>query len=177
MKKRIVVIAGLLLFALCGCGPMALLPVKVEENKSLDGYKYFYMNGTGSTTSRSNVGVNVGYGIYVTDPDKTVNPGDFISGYLMKQGFIRVAEILQPEETFIVNFGEGGRRYKYDGDDLANQYAQEVILQFISAETNEVICTIKGEGIGSTQADDIRNALQRSLDAYFKVENDDKEVR
>lgn len=95
----------------------------------------------------------------------------------MKQGFIRVAEILQPEETFIVNFGEGGRRYKYDGDDLANQYAQEVILQFISAETNEVICTIKGEGIGSTQADDIRNALQRSLDAYFKVENDDKEVR
>ncbi len=140
MRKYVVfIVTGLVLFLLNGCG-MALLPVSVEGSRSLDGYKYFYMNGTGSTTSRSNVGVNVGYGIYVTDPDKTVNPGDFISGYLMNQGFIRVAEILQPEETFIVNFGEGGRRYKYDGDDLANQYAQEVILQFISAETNEVIC-------------------------------------
>jgi len=161
---------GLLLFALSGCGPMALLPVKVEENKSLDGYKYFYMNGTGSTTSRSNVGVNVGYGVIVTDPDKTVNPGDFISGYLMKKGFVRVAEMpfVHPEETFIVNYGEGGRRHKYENERaLADQYAQEVILQFISAETNEVICTIKGEGIGNTEAEDIRNALQRSLDAYF----------
>lgn len=169
MKKRIVVIAGLLLFALWGCGSIVLLPVKVEENKSLDGYKYFYMNGTGSTTSRSNVGVNVGYGIYVTDPDKTVNPGDFISGYLIKKGFVKVAKMpfIHPEETFIVNYGEGGRRYKERA--LVNQYAQEVILQLISAETNEVICTIKGEGIGNTEAEDIRNALQRSLDAYFEA--------
>lgn len=168
---------GLLLFVLCGCGPMALLPVEIEGNRSLERYKYFYMNGTGSTTSRSNVGVNVGYGVYVTDPDRSINPGDFISGYLMNKGYIRVAErpFVHPKETFIVNYGEGGKRYKYSRDDVVATYAQEVILQFISADTNDVICTIKGEGIGSTQADDIRNALQRSLDAYFEVESDDKE--
>lgn len=183
MRKYVVfIVTGLVLFLLSGCG-MALLPVSVEGSRSLDGYKYFYMNGTGSMTSRSNVGVNVGYGVYVTDPDRSINPGDFISGYLMNKGYIRVAErpFVHPGETFIVNYGEGGKRYKYNRNDgtrpIVDTYAQEVILQFISAETNDVICTIKGEGIGSTQADDIRNALQRSLDAYFEVESDDKEIK
>ncbi len=163
MRKYIVfIVTGLAFFLLSGCG-MALLPVNVEGSRSLDGYKYFYMNGTGS----------------VTDPDRSINPGDFISGYLMNKGYVRVAErpFVHPKETFFVNYGEGGKRYKYSRDDVVDTYAQEVILQFISADTNDVICTIKGEGIGSTQADDIRNALQRSLDVYFEVESDDKEIK
>lgn len=168
MNKRVVVILGLLLFAFSGCGPMALLPVKVEENKSLDGYKYFYMNGTGSTTSRSNVGVNVGYGVIITGDDKTVNPGDVISGYLMNRGYVRVAEMpfLHPEETFIVNYGEGNRRHHPDFHSMS---CQAIILQFVSADNNDVICTITGEGYGETAAEDIRNALKRSLDYYFKI--------
>ena len=166
MKKHVVAIMGLLLFALSGCGPMALLPVKVEENKSLDGYKYFYMNGTGSTTSRSNVGVNVGYGVIVTGDDKTVNPGDVISGYLMNRGYVRVAEILCPAETFIVNYGEGNRRHH---PDFYSMSVQQLILQFVSADSNEVICTITGEGSGDNAAEEIRNGLKRSLDYYFKI--------
>ncbi|MCR5827459.1 MAG: hypothetical protein K6G53_03490 [Bacteroidales bacterium] len=155
------------LLMLHGCGTMALLPVQIDEKSHLDSYKYFYINATGSTTSRSNVGVNVGYGVYVTDSDKTVNPGDFISGYLIKKGYIRVAEMpfLYPNDTFIVNYGEGDRR---KGNTIIDQYAQEVILQFISAKNNEVICTIKGEGSGYTQAEEIHNALQRCLDSYFE---------
>ena len=116
MNKHAVIIIGLLLFVLYGCGPMALLPVEIENNRNLERYKYFYMNTTGSTTSRSNVGVNVGYGVYVTDPDRSINPGDFISGYLMNKGYVRVADrpFVHPEETFIVNYGEGGKRYLYE---------------------------------------------------------------
>ena len=61
----------------------------------------------------------------------------------------------------IVNFGESGRRNVNLG------YSTEVTIQFISADTQRPICTCTAEGQGSTEADDVRKAIQRALDPLF----------
>ena len=61
----------------------------------------------------------------------------------------------------IVNYGECGKRYRGLG------YTIEIIIQFISAETNEMICSCMAEGQGETEADDIRQAIGRALYSLF----------
>ena len=48
-------------------------------------------------------------------------------------------------------------------------YAIEVTIQFSSANTHAVVCTVTGEGYGDTEADDIRLAITRCLDTVFGV--------
>ncbi len=43
----------------------------------------------------------------------------------------------------------------------------EIVLQFVSASTNDVFCTVTGEGDGGTEADDIRIAIERCLNTAF----------
>ena len=66
-------------------------------------------------------------------------------------------------ETFVVSYGETGRRPAGIG------YAIEVVIQFTSAKNHAVICTVSGEGHGDTEADDVRIATTRCLDALFGV--------
>lgn len=47
-------------------------------------------------------------------------------------------------------------------------YTTEVIIQFIAAQTNKIVCVTTAEGIGDTEADDIKEAITRALDAIFK---------
>ena len=65
------------------------------------------------------------------------------------------------KETVIVNYGESGRRNRGFG------YTIEVTIQFISADTNQMICACTAEGQGSTEADDIRQAIRRALEGVF----------
>ena len=60
--------------------------------------------------------------------------------------------------TLIVNYGESGRRNTGLGG-----YTIEVTIQFISAKTNSLVCSCTAEGQGSTEADDIRQAITRCL--------------
>lgn len=89
-----------------------------------------------------------------------------ISGYLIKKGFVILPEkddeVLS--DTLIVNYGESGRRYVY----LGMGYTTEVTIQFIAAQTNKIVCVTTAEGIGDTEADDIKEAITRALDAIFK---------
>ena len=68
---------------------------------------------------------------------------------------------IAPFHNRIVNYGESGGRNRGLG------YTIEVTLQFISAETNEMVCSCTAEGQGSTEADDIRQAIKRALGALF----------
>lgn len=123
----------------------------------IDSYKYVYITPTSELTSSSGVyGSN--YGV-----TKSVNPGDLISGILIKHGFIRLPELnLQlASETLIVNYGESGRRNVNLG------YAIEVTIQFLSAKTNMPVCVCTAEGQGSTEADDIRKAINSALSPLF----------
>jgi hypothetical protein len=149
-------LSGLVILSLLTFGCASLRPATSIKNGSLDSYKYFYITPTNSLTSSSGVTIS---GQYYSS-SKSVNPTDVITGILTKGGLIRLPE-LKPEltnETMIINYGESGRRSTGLGG-----YTIEVTIQFISTKTNELICSCTAEGQGSTEADDIRQAITRCL--------------
>ncbi len=154
--KRILNISGLSVLAALTLSCTSLRPATSIKNGSVDSYKYFYITPTSSLTSSSGVTVS---GQYYSS-SKTVNPSDIITGILTKDGLIRLPE-LKPEltnETLIVNYGESGKRNTGLGG-----YTIEVTIQFISSKTSSLVCSCTAEGQGSTEADDIRQAITRCL--------------
>lgn len=141
---------------LSGCASMRP-PVINTYDDSISNYRYFYISPTGDYTSSS--GVYGGYG----GVTKSINPASLISGILFKNGFIQVNEVTPNNamETMIVNFGETGRRNVNLG------YSIEITIQFVSALTQQPICTCTAEGQGLTEADDVREAIQRALKPLF----------
>lgn len=147
------------LFLLNGC--RALKEPVVVKNVPIEMFKYAYITPT--KVKESSVGSI--YGGY----SNSINPADVIAGRLIKKGYIILPE-LKPEltdETLVVNYGESGR-HKRGG---FGGYTIEVSIQFTSARTNELMCSCTAEGQGSTEADDIRIAIIRALDALFNEEN------
>jgi len=144
-----------------GCAPLKT-PV-VITNESMHGYKYIFITPTNNLTSGSASTYGGEYGIYRITTNKSINPGDVISGNLLKKGFIRVPEIRMEhlDETIVINYGESGRRNRGFG------YTIEVTIQFISAKTHQQICSCTAEGQGETEADDIRMAINRCLSAMI----------
>ena len=136
----------------------------ITRNAEITNYKYFIVSETGEKTGTSNAVYGNQYGVYGGGVTKSVNPSDIITGTLIKNGFIKLTE-LSPEyldETMIVNYGESGKRTVGIWG-----YTLEVTIQFISAKTKEPICTCTAEGIGDTEADDIRKAIDRCLSTVF----------
>lgn len=139
------------------CAP--LKAPTIIKNDPIESYKYIYITPTNNLTSGSGGVYGGQYGMYGASTNKSVNPSDVISGILIKEGFIRLPE-LKPElyeETLIVNYGESGRRNRGLG------YTIEVTIQFISAKSNNPVCSCTAEGQGETEADDIRQAITRCL--------------
>lgn len=146
------------------CAPLKA-PI-IIKNDAIEGYKYVFISPTSNLTSGSG-GVYGGQnGVYGTSTSKSVNPGDVISGILLKEGYTRIPE-LKPElsdKTLIVNYGESGKRNRGLG------YTIEVTIQFISAKTHTQFCSCTAEGQGETEADDIRQAITRCLSGLL-IEN------
>lgn len=143
---------------LTSCG--SLRPATVTRHSSLEGYRYAYINSTSTKVGSAGYFYN-GMGASET---KSTNPSEIISGFLMKKGFIIVPE-LKPENeshTIVVNYAETGRR------NLNLGYAIEITIQILSATDNSLLCTGTAEGQGSTEADDIRIAINRCLAEIFK---------
>lgn len=157
-----------ILFAFCGAvllnGCVAtLLPVSVTKNSGLSEYKYVYITPTTGLTSGSGGVYGGTYGVHGSTQSKSVNPSDIIAGHMIRKGFVQVPEI-KPElasQTLIVNYGESGRRNVFWG------YTIEITLQFLSAHNHEVVCISTAEGMGETETDDIRIAINRALDEVF----------
>lgn len=156
-----------LIFAVCSvlmlgaCAPLRT-PV-IVKNAPVEMFKYAYISPTKELTSSAGSTYGGQYGIYGSSTTKSVNPSDIIAGILIPKGYVILPEI-KPElakETLIVNYGESGRRNRGLG------YTIEVTIQFISADTNQMICSCTAEGQGSTEADDIRQAIKRALDGLF----------
>ncbi len=156
-----------LLFAACGilmlgaCAPLRV-PIIVKKSP-IEMFKYAYISPTKELTSSTGSAYGGQYGIYGSLTTKSVNPSDIIAGILIQNGFIIVPEIKSElaKEMVIVNYGESGRRNRGFG------YTIEVTIQFISADTNQMICSCTAEGQGSTESDDIRQAIKRALDGLF----------
>lgn len=158
LTKIILFVLIPLMFVSC----VTLKPVKVTRNASLYDYTYFYITPTETKVGGYGYG---GYGYGSFYQSKSTNPADVISGYLIKRGMVRLPEVKSDllEKTMIINYSETGRRKTFLGG-----YTIEITLQVLSAKTNEVLCVITGEGQGSTEADDIRIAINRCLNEMYK---------
>lgn len=159
IKKVCFVVCSILMLG--SCTPLRL-PV-IVKNAPIETYKYAYISPTKELTSSSGGTYGRQYGIYGSSTTKSVNPSDVIAGELIKEGFIILPELKSElsNETLIVNYGESGRRNRGLG------YTIEVTIQFISAETKQMICSCTAEGQGETEADDIRQAIRRALEGLF----------
>ena len=147
-----------------GCASLQpkLRPATSVKNASLDSYRYIYVSQTNSLTSSSGYTINGD----LLSSSKTVNPADLITGIFIKEGLIRLPE-LKPElaeETLLINYGESGKRNTGLGG-----YTLEVTIQLISAKTSSLVCSCTAEGQGSTEADDIRQAITRCLNELTPV--------
>ncbi|MBQ7551400.1 MAG: hypothetical protein IJT04_07730 [Bacteroidales bacterium] len=92
-----------------------------------------------------------------------MSPADIISGHFINKGYIRVTEI-KPEiarQTIVINYGETDRGYI----NLSRRVS--IVIQLVSANNNELIGVCKGEGQGETDADAVKNAIDRCLEAFF----------
>lgn len=162
LKKSILFILISLLLASC---VEELQPVCVTRYNTLDQYTHFYITPTGTKTSSSGGVFSNGFGVYGLSQTKSTNPGDIISGFMIKKGFIQLPELNNElaNKTIIINYGETGRRYMDFSADII-----EITLQILSAQTNEIICVVTGEGHGETEADGIRNAINRCLEELYQ---------
>ena len=158
LKKYFFILFSIFVLSFTSC--VTLKDAEVTKTKDLNEYKYIIVNST--ETLNSSVGATV-YGGGYFSIGNSVNPGDVISGYLIKKGFVILKEKENDliNKTLIVNYGESGRRDVFWG------YTTEVTIQFLTANTNEVVCVTTAEGIGDTEADDIKKAITRALDAVF----------
>jgi hypothetical protein len=134
----------------------------IKKGKSFESFKYAIMPITGSKVSTTGAVYGNQTNIYGSLSTREVNPGTLIEGFLLKHGMVILNEI-QPQhkdKTVIVRYGESGKRDVACG---LGGYTLEVTVVFTSALTNEPVYFCTAEGQGSTEADDIREALERCL--------------
>ena len=164
MKNLKILLAILCAITISSC--VSLKPVSISRQSPITGYKYAYITPTSSLTSGSGGVYGNTNGVYGAAQTKSVNPSDIISGTLIKYGFSIVPEITPEiaDEAIIVNYGESGRRNVFWG------YTIEITIQILAANNYDVICTGTAEGVGSTEADDIRIAITRALEGIFTAE-------
>ena len=158
MKKTVFIAFMVFCIVLASC--TTLQPASVIKNDNISDYQYLIVNGTSSLTSGTGQTIN---GVYYS-VSKSVNPSDIISGYMAKKGFVILQEADEnlSDKTLIINYGESGRRDVFWG------YTTEVTIQFISLKTKRLAFSATAEGMGSTEADDIKEAITRALNALFE---------
>ncbi len=161
-KLWLLVVCATVMLGSCG----ALKTPVIIKNAPIEGYRYVFVTPTKELTSSAGGTYGGQYGVYGATTTKSVNPSDVISGELIKRGFVVLPELKSElnNKTLIVNYGESGRRNRGLG------YTIEVTIQFISAESHEIVCTCTAEGQGETEADDIRHAIRRALSGLFDNE-------
>ncbi|MCA3215041.1 MAG: hypothetical protein ING39_06450 [Burkholderiales bacterium] len=155
MRKRTVPIALLVAIVLSGCA-IALKTPTLDQSANLAQFKFVVIEPTQAIVSVSGSAGNVS--------SKDFNPGTFVEGMLLKRGIIRVPAVTPATsaETLVLRWGVSGRRDILLG---LGGYTQEVTFAFLRASTMEPVYRCSAEGIGSTEADDIREALNTCLSA------------
>ena len=161
MKKLLLFFTAL---ALTACG--ALKPTTCSVQPTFYKYRYVYIMPTGSVTGSTGV-----YTSYIDDRvrggvTRTTNPSDMMSGVLMQKGFTILPQLDQNKlaETLVLSYGETGHR---DVGFLWLWDATGIIIQFSDAQPNDLIASVETEATGSTEADNVRYAIQKALDAIF----------
>lgn len=165
MKNKTLLLIIAIASILSGCGSVKPTTINRNPGDDLKNYTYFFVNPAGVKSGGTGYVTGNNLGVFGATTTKSTDPIDIISGYLMKLGYVRIAEIDDKisDKTLVISYGETGRR------SLNLGYAIEITLQFTSANTHSIVCTVTGEGQGETEADDIRIAITRCLDTAFGV--------
>ena len=161
MKKIVLFLAAIVLTA---CG--ALKPTTCSVQPTFYKYRYVYIMPTGSVTGSTGV-----YTSYVDNRvhggvTRTTNPSDMMSGYLMQKGLTILPQLDEAKkaETLVLSYGETDHR---DVGFLWLSTSTGIIIQFRDAQTNDMIASAEAEDYGSTEADNVRYALRKALEAIF----------
>ena len=150
-------------FLITGC---AILETPVTKKYAeTDKYQFVALPLTGSLSSSSGGVFGNQYGVYGSSQSKELNPGSVIEGLLLKKGFTSVNNITPEivDKTLIVKYGESGKRDVAGG---LGGYTLEVTIKIISAKTLDPVYFCTAEGQGSTEVDDIREAITRCLSDF-----------
>ena len=154
--------------ALAATACSALKPTTCSVQPNFYKYRYVYIMPTGSVTGSTEVHTYkldnttyVGGGV-----TKTTNPADLMSGYLMQKGLTILPQLDEAKkaETLVLSYGETDHR---DVGFLWLSTSTGIIIQFRDAQTNDLIASAEAEDYGSTEADNVRYALRKALDAIF----------
>ena len=150
----------LISFLLSGCA--ILKEPEIVKRGDIQDYKYVVLPGAASLTSSSGGIYGNEYGIYGSSSSKQLNPRSIIEGILLKKGLLSVESVTEEKRnrTLIVKYGESGRRDVAGG---LGGYTLEVTIAIITANTDGLIYSCVAEGQGSTEVDDIRDAIHRCL--------------
>ena len=161
MKKLLLFYAA---FAMTACG--ALKPTTCSVQPTFYKYRYVYIMPTGSVTGSTGVYTSYADNRVHGGVTRTTNPSDMMSGFLMQKGFTILPQLDQNKlaETLVLSYGETGHR---DVGFLWLSTSTNIIIQFRDAQTNELIASAEAEDFGSTEADNVRYAIQKALEAIF----------
>ena len=82
----------------------------------------------------------------------------------MSKGYIIVPQIEEDkkDQTLVVSYGE--TKHRSVG---FFSYAIGVNIQLRDAKTSELVASAEAEGIGNTEADDVRNAVNKAMHYIF----------
>ena len=160
MKIIKYLLTTLISFSISACA--VLQEPIIEKQETIDKYQYAVLPATSNVSSSAGSVFGGQYGVYGTSTSKELDPSAVIEGILLKKGIISVNEIRSEilDETLIVKYGESGRRDVAGG---LGGYTLEVTIVLISAKSNNRVYSCTAEGQGSTEADDIREAITRCL--------------
>ena len=163
MKKTyslLLLCVGALMFTSC----LSIAPTSISRNGSLDGYRYFYVTPTAERSSVTGDTWGNRGNTYGTTKSNSVNPADFISGYLMGRGYIRVPEVKKEDaaHTMVINYGEGHNR-----EGFWETRAITVTIQILNGQTNDLLCVCKAEAKAVDDAKATRLAIEKALNEIF----------
>ncbi|PTQ82396.1 hypothetical protein [Nitrosomonas ureae] len=124
-------------------------PPSIESRHPVSNYAIAIIQES-ETINSTLVTTGVGY-------TKSTNPASLISGALLKRGVSRIYDIPDKnrDKLLLVTWGISGTR----NIGILGDYSQEVSILMRQADNLSTVYKCTAEGIGSTEADDIREAI------------------
>ena len=151
-----------LFLSVLASGCAILKEPEITKRGEIHGYRFVVLPNAENLISTSGGIFGNQYGVYGSTTSKEINPSNIIEGVLLKRGLISTDTVISEnkDKTLIVKYGESGRRDVAGG---LGGYTLEVTIAIVTAATNEVVYSCVAEGQGSTEVDDIREAILRCL--------------
>jgi len=152
----------LLLLTVLVSGCATLKDPEITKRGEIEEYSFVVLPNAANLSSSSGGVYGNQYGVYGSSSSKEINPSNVIEGILLKRGLISTDTVTAEtkDKTLIVKYGESGRRDVAGG---LGGYTLEVTIVIVTATTSEIFYSCVAEGQGSTEVDDIRQAIHRCL--------------